>query len=153
MCVSNAGKLDLLRNVVQISEHLWGKHKINVKYSILVSVSSEVQDLYFCSVHCENLRDSLVINRTQAYDRTSVCVLLTTDAHSCNVPTTGMSMFLCGDLSRRPSRGIPPACRMASLFLLVLLQLHKARAPQRATSTSRCCFSAVEPETQSNSLT
>lgn len=86
--------------------------------------------------------------------RLSVCVRvpLTTDAHSCSVPTTGISIFLCGDLSRRPSSGIPPACRMASLFLLVLLQLHRARAPQRATSTSRSWFPAA-PETQSNSLT
>lgn len=61
---------------------------------------------------------------------------LTSEAHSCRVPTTGISMFSCGDLSRRPNQGIPPALRMASLFLVLLLQLHSARAPQRATSSS-----------------
>lgn len=79
----------------------------------------------------------------------------TSEAHSCNVPTTGMSMFFCGDLSSRPSIGIPPALRMASLFQVLLLQLQRARAPQRATSTSLCCsrLSDSPAGTQSNNST
>lgn len=65
---------------------------------------------------------------------------LTSEAHSCRVPTTGISMFSCGDLSRCPSSGMPPALRIASLFLVLLLQLHSAKAPQRATSTSFSWF-------------
>ncbi len=63
----------------------------------------------------------------------------TSEAHSCKVPTTGMSMFFCDDLSSRPSRGIPPARRIDFLFLVLLLQLQRARAPQRATSASLSC--------------
>lgn len=45
-------------------------------------------------------------------------------------------MFSWGDLRRRARRGIPPAFLMACLFLVLLLQLHRASAPQRATSMS-----------------
>ncbi|KAK0146323.1 hypothetical protein N1851_014370 [Merluccius polli] len=65
----------------------------------------------------------------------------TSEAHSCRVPTTGISRFWCGDLSSRASSGTPPACQTAFLFLVLLLQLHRARAPHRATSTSFSCAS------------
>ena len=60
----------------------------------------------------------------------------TSVAHSCSVPTTGMSMFSCGDLSSLARRGMAPALRMACLFLVLLEHDQSARAPLRATSTS-----------------
>lgn len=60
---------------------------------------------------------------------------LTTDANSCRLPTTGISMFSFEDLSKHASRGMPPAWLMATLTLVLLLQLQRARAAQRATST------------------
>uniref|UniRef100_A0A8C7JX43 RRM domain-containing protein n=1 Tax=Oncorhynchus kisutch TaxID=8019 RepID=A0A8C7JX43_ONCKI len=53
-------------------------------------------------------------------------------------------MFSWGDLSRRARRGMPPALRMASLFLVLLLQLQRARAPQRATSTTSSSHSVCQ---------
>lgn len=49
--------------------------------------------------------------------------------------TAVMSMFSCGHFSRYPSRGIPPALQIASLFLVPLQQLLSANSAQRATST------------------
>lgn len=62
-------------------------------------------------------------------------VNLTTEAHSCRMSTAVMSMFSCGHFSRYPSRGIPPALQIASLFLVPLQQLLSANSAQRATST------------------
>lgn len=59
---------------------------------------------------------------------------LTTEAHSCRMSTAVMSMFWWGHLSRRPSRGMPPALQMASLFLVPLQQLLSASRAHRATS-------------------
>lgn len=67
-------------------------------------------------------------------------VHLTTEAHSCRMSTAVMSMFSCGHLSRYPSRGIPPALQIASLFLVPLQQLLSASSAQRATSTFRPFF-------------
>ena len=63
--------------------------------------------------------------------------LHTSEAHSCNVATTGISMSSREVFSNRANKGMPPARRMASLFAQLLLQLHSASAPQRATSPSR----------------
>ena len=60
----------------------------------------------------------------------------TSDAHSCNVPTTGINIPSCDDLRSLANIGIAPARRMACLFFVDLLQLHNARAPARATATS-----------------
>jgi hypothetical protein len=48
-----------------------------------------------------------------------------------------------------------PAALMASLFFLLLLQLHKAKAPHLATATSRSISGFIDPLTlpQSNRLT
>lgn len=62
--------------------------------------------------------------------------LLTSEAHSCSVPTTGVKMFACEHLSHLANNGMPPALRIASLFLMLLLQLQSAKAPQRAISVS-----------------
>lgn len=48
--------------------------------------------------------------------------------------TAVMSMFWCGQLSKTPSRGMPPALQMASLFLVPLQQLFSASNAHRATS-------------------
>lgn len=45
-------------------------------------------------------------------------------------------MFTCEHLSHLASNGMPPALRIASLFLVLLLQLQSAKAPQRAISVS-----------------
>lgn len=62
--------------------------------------------------------------------------LLTSEAHSCSVPTIGIKMSLCEHLSHLASNGMPPALRIAFLFLVLLLQLQSAKAPQRAVSVS-----------------
>lgn len=82
----------------------------------------------------------------------------TSDAHSCKVPTTGMSMSSWEVFSSRANKGMPPALRMASLFEWLLLQLQSARAPQRATSTSLVSYrlgwvGSVEFCPQSNRVT
>lgn len=77
--------------------------------------------------------------------RPLVKIYHTSEAHSCRVPTTGISIFSCVDLSSRASRGIAPAFLMASLFFLLLLQLHRARAPHRATWTSICNSAVMWP--------
>lgn len=62
--------------------------------------------------------------------------LLTSEAHSCSVPTIGIKMFACELLSHLASNGMPPALQIAFLVLVLLLQLHSAKAPQRAVSWS-----------------
>lgn len=62
--------------------------------------------------------------------------LPTSEAHSCSVPATGVRMLLCELLSHSANNGMPPALRIASLFLVLLLQLQSAKAPQRAISVS-----------------
>ena len=78
-------------------------------------------------------------------------VILTSEAHSCSVPTTGISIASLLDLSSLANRGIPSAFLMACLFLVLLLQLHKASAPQRATSA--CMADALARDPQSRSAT
>lgn len=77
-------------------------------------------------------------NETKPGDKPEAChykvTHLTTEAHSCRMSTAVMSMFWCGQLSRRPSRGMPPALQMASLFLVPLQQLFSASSAHRATS-------------------
>ena len=73
----------------------------------------------------------------------SVVDMSTSVAHSCSVPTTGMSMFSWVDLRSRARSGIAPAFRMLSLLRWLLEQLHSARAPERATSTSFFCSFVV----------
>lgn len=60
----------------------------------------------------------------------------TSDAHSCNVPTTGIHMLSCGLFNSEARRGITPARLISCLFFLLLLKLQRAEAPQRATSMS-----------------
>ena len=82
--------------------------------------------------------------------------LLTSEAHSCSVPTTGVKMFACEELSHLANNGMPPALRIASLFLVLLLQLQSAKAPQRAISVSFDWYGVklVDPtEIHSNSPT
>lgn len=62
--------------------------------------------------------------------------LLTSEAHSCSVPTIGIKMLVCEHLSHLASNGMPPALRIAFLFLVLLLQLQSAKAPHRAVSVS-----------------
>ena len=78
-------------------------------------------------------------------------VLRTSEAHSCSVPTTGISIASLSDLSSLANRGIPSAFLMACLFFVLLLQLHKASAPQRATSA--CMADALARDPQSRSAT
>ena len=78
-------------------------------------------------------------------------VIRTSEAHSCSVPTTGISIASLLDLSSLANRGIPSAFLMACLFLVLLLQLHKASAPQRATSA--CMADALARDPQSRSAT
>ena len=78
-------------------------------------------------------------------------VIPTSEAHSCSVPTTGISIASLLDLSSLANRGIPSAFLMACLFLVLLLQLHKASAPQRATSA--CMADALARDPQSRSAT
>lgn len=61
---------------------------------------------------------------------------VTSEAHSCKVPTTGMHILSCGLLSNDARRGITPDRLISCLFFLLLLKLHNASAPHRATSTS-----------------
>ena len=75
----------------------------------------------------------------------------TSDAHSCNVPTTGINMASLVDFSNRASKGIPPALRIASLFFVLLLQLHNARAPALATFISSSA--AFDNKPQSSKFT
>lgn len=82
--------------------------------------------------------------------------LLTSEAHSCSVPATGVKMFACEHLSHLANNGMPPALRIAALFLVLLLQLQSAKAPQRASSVSFAWYGVrlVEPtEVHSNSPT
>ena len=67
-------------------------------------------------------------------------------AHSCKVPTTGISIFSLFDFNNLASRGIPPAFLMAILFLVLLLQLHKAKAPARATSIEKSDALVTSPQ-------
>ena len=75
----------------------------------------------------------------------------TSDAHSCNVPTTGINIASLVDFSNLASNGIPPALRIASLFFVLLLQLHNARAPALATFISSSA--AFDNKPQSSKLT
>lgn len=78
-------------------------------------------------------------------------VIRTSEAHSCSVPTTGISIASLLDLSSLANRGIPSAFLMACLFFVLLLQLHKASAPQRATSA--CMADALARDPQSRRAT
>lgn len=61
-----------------------------------------------------------------------------------------MSIASLLDLSSLAKRGIPPALRIACLFLVLLLQLHRASAPQRATSASRSDALIRVPQSRSD---
>ena len=50
-------------------------------------------------------------------------IIRTSEAHSCSVPTTGISIASLLDLSSLANRGIPSAFLMACLFFVLLLQL------------------------------
>ena len=93
------------------------------------------------------------LERTTISIRNSVKggIIRTSEAHSCSVPTTGISIASLLDLSSLANRGIPSAFLMACLFLVLLLQLHKASAPQRATSA--CMADALARDPQSRSAT
>lgn len=132
---------------IALAQYIWSSSlfllRFFTKSSIIPSVwmaalQLSCRDTAFTAVNremtsfmCWYLYRSPTINRSlHVYT-----VPLTTDANSCRLPTTGISMFSFEDLSKRASRGIPPALLMATLILVLLLQLHRASAAQRATST------------------
>lgn len=79
------------------------------------------------------------VHKTIRQIRFILMIVYTSEAHSCKVPTTGMSMLECCDLSSRANSGMAPARRIANLLRSLLLQLQRASAPHRATSTSCSC--------------
>ena len=57
-------------------------------------------------------------------------------------------MFSLLDLRSFANNGIPPACLIAILFFVLLLQLHKASAPARATSIAKLLALDTSPQSR-----
>ena len=138
--------------LVYMAVILFTRVKVLCAYAHKIYVTAEIHPKGGCTWSF-NLLPGVFFERISISIRNSVKagVIRTSEAHSCSVPTTGISIASLLDISSLAKRGIPSAFLMACLFLVLLLQLHKASAPLRATSA--CIADALARDPQSRSAT